>query len=466
MSELLPAVRPRGRHANPDVAVDAPSASSVAPAAASEPVTLVAPVAEPGALAVPPAEPVTLVAPVAEPDSLVAPVAEPVTLVAMPVEPDVVAMPETVQPERTEPHDSEADADSDHAEVTDAIEAELIDDVPAPPEVEADEFADEPTDGEATDGEATVVETVAVPDAAREEPASVVAADLVAEPAQPAPSAWAPPPWEAPAASVSEPAAEASAAPAGTAVTPPIDSSDAPGPSSFAPPVATAVLDGPPPAMAALPAPVPAVSGTPSPVFFGLAPTPAVGAAADVETTTLVADPITAPSADAPIDEPVEPADAIAAPTDAQRRRRGRVARGVLLSLLIIPVGIAAWVLLWSYGFITSVLAFGISWGAVGLYRLGSRARVTTGAFWALTGVILATLALAFVGAIAADVIATMGLDPLVAATSSEFWSAFLSALSTAELWRTYAINLAVAVLFAGLGLFSVLKSLRPESRA
>ncbi|MEL4320513.1 hypothetical protein WJX64_15985 [Leifsonia sp. YIM 134122] len=432
MSDLLPAVRPRGRHANPDVAVDAPSAASIAPAPVPEPAS---PVAEPVPLVAPVAEPAS---PVAEPVPLVAPVAEPASPVAEPV--PLVATAETARPEPSEPFDSDpgADVDVDDAEVTDTdfFDAELTDDAAAPPEVDADEFANEPAGGEAT-----VTEIFAALDAAREEPAPVVAVTVV-ESVQPMASAWAPPPWDAPAAPISAPPTETVGTTAGT----PIASAEAPGVSSFAPAVATAVLDSPSPveAIAPLPAPVPAVSDAPSPLFFGLAP--AAGAAAD-ETATAVADPI-------------------AAPTAAPRRQRGRVARGVLLSLLIIPVGIAAWVLLWTYGFITSVLAFGISWGAVGLYRLGSRARVTAGAFWAITGVILVTLALGFVSAIASDVIATMGLDPLVAATSSEFWSTFLAALATAVLWQTYAINLAVAVLFAGLGLFSVLKSLRPGPRA
>src|SRR5690349_17796505 len=61
VSDLLPAVRPRGRHANPDVPVDAPSAASVAsvpPAAsAAEPASLSEPALLPDPGATPAAEP-------------------------------------------------------------------------------------------------------------------------------------------------------------------------------------------------------------------------------------------------------------------------------------------------------------------------------------------------------------------------------------------------------------------------
>ncbi|KQO97420.1 hypothetical protein [Leifsonia sp. Leaf264] len=485
MSDLLPAVRPRGRHANPDVPVDAPStaASAIIPPqlvdeAPLPPTTPAPPLqSESPAPATPVAEataPVFQTSPVparveAEP-TIVAPPAQ-ITLEtfgtdAMPAADAAAVEPATVEPVAVEPVTVEPVAFEPAPVEPLAVEAEpaVIEiDPDEPDEVDLVEIAAAET------ADVSAVEAVAgdTADAIEIDPidpiARIVSADTVGDPSadvlpavataptQPHPdesgdratsgaqltpsaSVWAPPPWDGPATLVTAAAESAALV-------------------TSAPPAATAVLDGPPP----LPAPVPAIAGGATPAFIASTwpePSPAAPAV-----DTLTEDHL--PSVATPADAALEPA---AAPA-RQERLTGKVVRGVLLSLLIIPLGIVAWVLLWNYGFITSVVAFAISWGAVLLYRLGSRARVTTGALWSLITVIAVTLALAFLGGVASDIITALGLEPLAAVTSMDFWSAFVSVLGTAELWQDYGINLAVSVLFAGLGCFSVLKSLRPETK-
>lgn len=48
------------------------------------------------------------------------------------------------------------------------------------------------------------------------------------------------------------------------------------------------------------------------------------------------------------------------------------VTRGLLFSLVVIPLGIIAWLILWNFGFIASVVAWGIAFLASWLYRRGA----------------------------------------------------------------------------------------------
>ena len=55
------------------------------------------------------------------------------------------------------------------------------------------------------------------------------------------------------------------------------------------------------------------------------------------------------------------------------------VGRGVLFSLLAIPVGVAAAVLIWQLGFIASITSFAIAAGAAWLYTRGAGAAPRAG---------------------------------------------------------------------------------------
>ena len=144
----------------------------------------------------------------------------------------------------------------------------------------------------------------------------------------------------------------------------------------------------------------------------------------------------------------------------------GSVGRGVLLAFLVVPVGIAAWVALWNAGFVASIVAFGIAWGALFLYRLGSRARVTVGAFWALIGITVLTLGLVFLAGIAFDAFAAFDLDPLSSIVSPDFWAGFFRLLSQPKVWESYAPSLGLAILFGTLGCFGTFRRMRAEPRA
>lgn len=145
----------------------------------------------------------------------------------------------------------------------------------------------------------------------------------------------------------------------------------------------------------------------------------------------------------------------------------GMMARGLALSLLVIPLGAVAWVILWKMGFIASIVSFGIAAGAVALYRAGSGHPVNRTAFWALMAVIVAAVTVSFFSGLAADIATFLQLDPGTAATSEEFWDTYwLNVTNNSRMWETHSTDIAMTLLFTALGCFSVIRRLARETRA
>lgn len=143
------------------------------------------------------------------------------------------------------------------------------------------------------------------------------------------------------------------------------------------------------------------------------------------------------------------------------------VVRGLLLSLLVIPVGATLWVLLWNLGFIASIVAFAIAWGATWLYRRGSGGRITRASFWALLGVVVVAVAVCFLATLASDLVPEIGLPVLTALTTADFWAVYWdNVFNNPQLWASYAPDLLMSVLFAGIGCFGTFRALAREARS
>ncbi|MFB9747956.1 hypothetical protein [Leifsonia shinshuensis] len=144
-----------------------------------------------------------------------------------------------------------------------------------------------------------------------------------------------------------------------------------------------------------------------------------------------------------------------------------RVGRGLALALLIIPAGVIAWTVLWNIGFIASIVSWGVAIGAVRLYRFGSKARVTRGAFWGIIAIVAVTLVLSLLAGIYSDLISTLKIPLGDALTDSRVWSLFADNLFTnGDLWQAYLPTVGLALLFAVLGCFTTLRRVSQESRA
>lgn len=148
------------------------------------------------------------------------------------------------------------------------------------------------------------------------------------------------------------------------------------------------------------------------------------------------------------------------------------VTRGWMLSLLAIPAGIALWVLIWSFGFMASFVAFAIAWLAVYLYVYGAKAPVSRRSAPVLIGVIVVGVVLAFLAGMAVDAALAFveGTDvgQWAALTMGEFWEFyFINLSSNGEMWAAYGVDIAIAVVFGVLGCYSIVAELlKPEQPA
>lgn len=141
------------------------------------------------------------------------------------------------------------------------------------------------------------------------------------------------------------------------------------------------------------------------------------------------------------------------------------VGRGLLFSLVAIPVGVAAAVLIWQLGFIASITSFAIAAGAAWLYSRGAGTAPRAGLV-PLIVVIITGVALSFLAIVAADLVSYYN-TPEGAALGWPSASAFVMAhLFDPEVLGSYGTDLAMFGVFAALGIFSTVRRLLATSRA
>jgi hypothetical protein len=133
------------------------------------------------------------------------------------------------------------------------------------------------------------------------------------------------------------------------------------------------------------------------------------------------------------------------------------VGRGLLLSLLAVPVGVAATVLIWNLGFIASITSFAIAAGAAYLYVRGAGMAPRAGLV-PLIGVILTGVVLSFLAIVVADLVAFYN-TPEGAELGWPSASGFVLAhLFDPSVLGSYGSDMAMFGLFAALGTFGTLR--------
>ena len=152
-------------------------------------------------------------------------------------------------------------------------------------------------------------------------------------------------------------------------------------------------------------------------------------------------------------------------PFDRAPEAPENVLRGFLFSLIVVPVGVVAWVLIWELGFVASVVAFGIAAATVWLYRRGSGGKVSPRGAIAIVAVVIGTLLLAFYSGLVWDYVLAVGkqvgLSPVDALTNPAFWPSF-----NADFGSIVSAN-GTGLLFAfGFGAIGVFSTLRRVLRA
>src|SRR3954449_9323889 len=79
--------------------------------------------------------------------------------------------------------------------------------------------------------------------------------------------------------------------------------------------------------------------------------------------------------------------------------------RGVIFALIALPAGVIVWDILWGFGFVASIVAFGVAYLAVRLYRFGSGRAGSRHGGLAVAIITIGTLVIAFISGFAVDVV-------------------------------------------------------------
>ncbi|MBO1738928.1 hypothetical protein [Leifsonia sp. TF02-11] len=144
-----------------------------------------------------------------------------------------------------------------------------------------------------------------------------------------------------------------------------------------------------------------------------------------------------------------------------------RVGRGIALALLVIPVGVVVWTLLWQIGFIASIVSWGVAIAAIWLYRRGSKARVTPAAAGGIIAIVVVTVVLSLLAGMFTDLVSAIQVPLQDAITDPKVWGLFVdNLLSNGEMWQAYLPQVLIALVFAFLGCFTTLRRVSRESRA
>ena len=138
------------------------------------------------------------------------------------------------------------------------------------------------------------------------------------------------------------------------------------------------------------------------------------------------------------------------------------VTRGTLLALLVIPLGVIVWTIIWNVGFIASIVSFGVAVLAVFLYRRGSGGTISRGGAIRVILIVIVTVALSlFVGVVSEVAIAlgdVAGISPIDALTAPQFWPVFNQILAEPDVQKELLPAIGLGILFAALGCFSTLR--------
>lgn len=137
--------------------------------------------------------------------------------------------------------------------------------------------------------------------------------------------------------------------------------------------------------------------------------------------------------------------------------------RGTVLALLAIPAGVIVFVIIWSIGFIASAVTLGVAYLAMFLYQRGSGGMVgRAGAIRVaiITGV---TVVLSIIAGLISDVAIGIGqianISPFEALSTPQFGTVFSFYLTDPEAQASFIPSVLIAVAFAALGCFGVLRA-------
>jgi hypothetical protein len=130
--------------------------------------------------------------------------------------------------------------------------------------------------------------------------------------------------------------------------------------------------------------------------------------------------------------------------------------RGLLLSLIAVPVGVILFVIIWNLGYVASIVGFVIAFGAFFLYKKGSGGRISIPGALIVAAVTLGTLAIAFIIAETSD-LASVGVTWAEASRIPGFAGALLADVGMTALF---------GLIGSGAVVFTAIKESRAQAAA
>ena len=135
--------------------------------------------------------------------------------------------------------------------------------------------------------------------------------------------------------------------------------------------------------------------------------------------------------------------------------------------MFAVPVGIVLWVIIWSIGIVSALVAFAVAAFAAWLYRKGSGGLVSKVGALVIAGVVLGTILLSFYFGLVSDYAKyageQLGLDPFAAVLDPLFWPNFNPDFG--PLLNSNLLNLVFALALGTLGAFSVIRKAYKSER-
>jgi hypothetical protein len=137
-----------------------------------------------------------------------------------------------------------------------------------------------------------------------------------------------------------------------------------------------------------------------------------------------------------------------------------RIVRGALFAAIAIPAGAIVWDIVWSFGIISALVAYGIAVATVWLYQKGSGGVISIAGAFVISGIVVVTLVFSFwVGMVTDYAIGSAqvsGYGPIEVLGLPQFWQYFGE--NFGAILSDDALSLGISILFGALGTFRTLR--------
>lgn len=155
-------------------------------------------------------------------------------------------------------------------------------------------------------------------------------------------------------------------------------------------------------------------------------------------------------------------------PAEAQAPQKENILLGTLLALVAIPVGIVAWVFVWSLGYIAAIVAAGIALLVMFMYRLGAK-RISIIGVIIIAVISLATVVIAFYAGLVHDYTSAVsnmyGLSYWQVLTTPGFLSDAMSLVTMPEVFAEVQGDFWMSLGFGALGVLPAVMAAFRESK-